>query len=186
MQVLSADTPVGYLPQPRILAYYGVFAGFGWLLQRQTDLVEEFGKRLWIPLALALAILYPLSRLVDRTIRGGPPASPAARAGALYLSALFGWSLVILFLGAFVKWGGKPRAWVAYLSDGSYWCYLVHLPVVVALQILVADLAWPGPIKYALIMTATIAACLGSYQLFVRYTFVGATLNGPRGRPVTP
>jgi peptidoglycan/LPS O-acetylase OafA/YrhL len=186
MQLLAADTPVDYVPQVRILAYYLVFAGFGWLLHRQGDLVEEFGRRLWIPLVLAGAILVPLGQLVDRTIQEGPLVSLAARTGALYLGALFGWSLVILFLGAFVRWGDKPRPWVSYLSDASYWCYLVHLPVVVALQILVAGLAWPGLIKYALIMAATLAACLGSYRLFVRYTFIGATLNGPRERPVSP
>jgi peptidoglycan/LPS O-acetylase OafA/YrhL len=90
---------------------------------------------------------------------------------------------VLLFLGAFVKWGATPRPWVSYLSDASYWCYLIHLPVVVALQILVAPLEWPGLLKYVLLMSATIAICLGTYQAFVRYTFIGATLNGPREKP---
>jgi glucans biosynthesis protein C len=72
---------------------------------------------------------------------------------------------------------------VSYLSDASYWCYLVHLPLTVALQIGVAELPWPGLLKYAIIMTGTIAACLGSYHAFVRTTFIGATLHGPRERP---
>jgi hypothetical protein len=46
----------------------------------------------------------------------------------------------------------------------------------------VADLPWPGLLKYAIVMTGTIGACLGSYQAFVRYTFIGAALNGPRKR----
>jgi surface polysaccharide O-acyltransferase-like enzyme len=32
---LSCDTPVDFVPQPRILAYYFVFVAFGWLLHRQ-------------------------------------------------------------------------------------------------------------------------------------------------------
>ena len=83
-----------------------------------------------------------------------------------------------------MKWGAKPRAWVAYLSDASYWCYLIHLPVVITFQILVAPLEWPGPLKYALLMAATLAVCLGTYQAFVRTSFIGATLNGPRVKPV--
>ena len=109
--------------------------------------------------------------------------SLAERIGMHYLGALFGWSLVLLFLGAFVRWGAKPRPWVSWLSDASYWCYLIHLPVVIAFQILVADLGWPGPLKYALLMAATFAVCLGTYQAFVRYTVLGATLNGPREKP---
>lgn len=183
METLSSDTPGDFIPVPRILVYYFVFATFGWLLHRQGDLVLEFGRRLWIPLVLALALIVPVGSLVERTVREGPLGPVALRIAALYLSALFGWSMVVLFLGAFVKWGGRPRSWVSTLSDASYWCYLVHLPIVVALQILVADLPWPGLLKYALIMTATIAVCLGSYHAFVRTTFVGRMLNGPRERP---
>lgn len=183
MVSLSADTPIDFVPQPRILLYYFVFAAFGWLLHRQGDLVPEFGRRLWWPLVLAAGALVLLKPLVEQTVARGPLESTALRMGALYLGGLFGWSMVVLFLGSFVKWGKRPRPWVSYLSDASYWCYLVHLPVTVALQILVANLPWPGPFKYAMVMAGTIAACLGSYQAFVRYTFVGAALNGPRERP---
>jgi peptidoglycan/LPS O-acetylase OafA/YrhL len=182
MLALSGDTPVDFVPQPRILAYYFVFVAFGWLLHRQPELIEEFGRRLWIPLLVAVAVIAPVGAAVEQVVHSGRPSNPALWIGRLYLSALLGWSLVILFLGAFVKWGAQPRPWVSYLSDASYWCYLVHLPIVIALQIVVADLPWPGLLKYAIVMTGTIGACLGSYQAFVRYTFIGAALNGPRKR----
>ena len=186
MQTPAADTPIYFSPEPRILAYYGIFAAFGWLLHRQAELIEEFGRRLWVPLLLALAGSVPLVMLLEQLVREGPTLSAGARIGMHYLGALFGWSLVLVFLGAFVKWGATPRPWVAWLSDASYWCYLIHLPVVVSLQILVASLEWPGPLKYALLMAATLGVCLGTYRAFVRYTFIGATLNGPREKPVTP
>lgn len=177
---LSADTPLNFVPQPRILVYYFVFTAFGWVLHRQTNLVAEFGRRLWVPLVLAIASLFLMAPLVPRTFAHEPAESWALRIAALYLGGLFGWAMVLLFLGAFVKWFDHPRPWVSYLSDASYWCYLVHLPVTLALQILVAELEWPGPLKYAIVMTGTIAACLGTYHAFVRYTIVGAALNGPR------
>jgi peptidoglycan/LPS O-acetylase OafA/YrhL len=183
MEFPSADTPVSFVPQLRIVAYYAVFVGFGWLLHRQAELVEEFGRHLWVPLLLVAGVLWPLGRLLERLVQGSAPLAPVERLTMLYLAALFGWSLVLLFLGAFVKWGAKSRAWVSYLSDASYWCYLIHLPVVIALQILVSDLGWPGPLKYALVMAATLGICLGTYQAFVRYTFLGAALNGPREKP---
>jgi peptidoglycan/LPS O-acetylase OafA/YrhL len=183
MEFPSADTPVSFVPQLRIVTYYAVFVGFGWLLQRQAELVEEFGRHLWVPLLLVAGVLWPLGRLLERLVQGGAPLAPAERLTMLYLAALFGWSLVLLFLGAFVKWGAKSRAWVSYLSDASYWCYLIHLPVVIALQILVSDLEWPGPLKYVLLMAATLGICLGTYQVFVRYTVIGAALNGPREKP---
>jgi len=186
MQVPSADTPIGFLPQPRILSYYAVFTGFGWLLHRQAGLVEQFGRSLWVPLALAAITFLPAGKMAEQIFLNGPPAALSEWLRVLYISAVFGWSLVVLFLGAFVRWGDRPRPWVAYLSDASYWCYLIHLPVIVAFQILVSDLAWPGLLKYAMLMAATIAICLGTYHAFVRYTFIGASLNGPREKPVTP
>jgi peptidoglycan/LPS O-acetylase OafA/YrhL len=184
MQTLSADTPIDLVPQLRILAYYLVFAGFGWVLHRQPDLIVQLGRGLGVPLLIAAAALYPLGKLMERVVQGGTFASPGEKAGALYLSALFGWCLVILFIGLFVKWAAQPRPWIAWLSDASYWCYIIHLPLVLAFQIVVANWTLPGPLKYALVMTATIAICLGTYQLFVRHTAIGRTLNGPRERPV--
>lgn len=183
MQTLSADTPIDLVPQLRILAYYLVFVGFGWVLHRQPALVEELGRGLWMPALLAAGAVVPLGKIVDRVIQGGGYASPMEKALGLYLSALFGWSLVVLFIGAFVKWAAQPRPWIAWLSDASYWCYIIHLPVVLAFQILVARWTLPGPLKYALVMTATVGICLGSYRLFVRHTVIGRTLNGPRERP---
>jgi glucans biosynthesis protein C len=176
---ISADTPVDFIPQPRILLYYFVFSAFGWLLHRQAELIEDFGRRLWIPAVVALAALVALGSMGEGVAIHAHLES-RSRLAVLYVSALIGWALVLLFLGSFVKWGSQPRRWVSYLSEASYWCYLVHLPIVVALQILVAELPWPGPLKYALLMTGTIAVCLGSYQAMVRDTFIGAALNGPR------
>lgn len=185
MKSLEVETPVTFVPQPRILAFYSVFFGFGWLLHRQKELVSEFGKKLWVPAMLGAAILVPLGMLVEKAVESGGATLPFwNRVGALYLSGLFGWSLVLLFIGAFIRWGEQPRPWVAYLSDASYWCYLVHLPVVVAFQILVSDLPLPGLLKYAMVMTGTIGVCLASYHTLARYTFIGATLNGKRERPV--
>ena len=70
-----------------------------------------------------------------------------------------------------------------YASDSSYWLYLWHLPLVAACQILVSG--WPINVhlKFFLILATAIAILLVVYQLAVRYTWVGAMLNGPRPRP---
>ena len=111
--------------------------------------------------------------------------STGERLESAYLLGVFSVSLVFLFVAVFVRWLHEPRAWVRWLADASYWSYLLHLPVVILLQILVMDLRWPGPLKYAIVTGVTLAACLGSYRAFVRYTFLGTALNGKRGRPAS-
>jgi peptidoglycan/LPS O-acetylase OafA/YrhL len=67
-----------------------------------------------------------------------------------------------------------------YLADASYWIYLTHLPLVLALQGVVAPLGWPWFVKFPLIVTATLAVLLLSYHYLVRPTRLGVLLNGRR------
>jgi peptidoglycan/LPS O-acetylase OafA/YrhL len=69
-----------------------------------------------------------------------------------------------------------------YAADASYWLYLVHLPIVIALQVAVSRLDWPWPVKFAAILVVVFPLLFASYQLLVRSSFVGAVLNGRRAR----
>jgi hypothetical protein len=52
-----------------------------------------------------------------------------------------------------------------------------------ALQIFVSGWDFPGPLKLLGILIATTAVLLLTYQWFVRYTWIGAVLNGRKTRP---
>ena len=184
MESLEADTPVTFVPHLRILAYYAVFFAFGWMLHRRPALIAEFPRRIVLNAVFAVPLLFALGWLLLQVSETRVLKPAGLRVGGLYLSALFGWSMILLFVGVFVRWLSEPRAWVRWLADSSYWCYLVHLPVVVFFQILVAASTWPGVVKYALVMTATLIVCVGSYRAFVRYTFLGTALGGKRERTI--
>ena len=64
-----------------------------------------------------------------------------------------------------------------YLSDASYWTYIVHLPIVFAIQYHLLDVELPWGIKFAVSVIATFGLCLLSYQAMVRTTFVGDLLG---------
>ena len=67
------------------------------------------------------------------------------------------------------------------MADASYWLYLTHLPVVLALQFVMAD--WPGPsaLKLAANLGLTLASLLALYAWAVRRHWLGEVLHGPRG-----
>jgi peptidoglycan/LPS O-acetylase OafA/YrhL len=69
-----------------------------------------------------------------------------------------------------------------YLADASYWLYLIHLPILMALQVAVSQLDWPWPIKFAGILGLALPLMLASYHLLVRFSFIGMVLNGRRLR----
>ena len=48
------------------------------------------------------------------------------------------------------------------------------------LQVALSQRDWPGLIKFAIILVVAIPPMLASYHLLVRFTFIGAVLNGRR------
>jgi len=67
-----------------------------------------------------------------------------------------------------------------YLADSSYWLYLMHVPVVFALQAMIIrwDVHWLA--KFSFILCTTSLVLLLSYHYLVRSTLIGALLNGRR------
>jgi hypothetical protein len=61
-----------------------------------------------------------------------------------------------------------------------YWRYLIHIPIVMALQVGVSALDWPWPVKFATILVIAFALIFAGYQPLVRHNFIGAALNGGR------
>ena len=83
-------------------------------------------------------------------------------------------------LGLALRFMSNFSPTLRYLADASYWLYIIHLPIVMALQVALSQLDWPGLIKFAVILLIAIPSMLASYHLMVRFTFIGAVLNGRR------
>ena len=69
-----------------------------------------------------------------------------------------------------------------YMSDASYWIYLWHFAVVMALIGLTDSWGVPPMLRFTAVCIATVAVLLVPYQLCVRYTAIGTILNGRRTR----
>lgn len=92
--------------------------------------------------------------------------------------ALIMWLLLFGTLGFFQEcFPSHSPAW-RYVADSSYWIYLIHLPLVAALQIWMAPWPWPGIIKFLLLNAIAFAICFASYHYLVRSTFIGRVING--------
>jgi hypothetical protein len=85
-------------------------------------------------------------------------------------------------MGLFLRLFRREHAAVRYVSDSSYWLYLTHDYYVMALQILLAPLALAAGVKYAIVIGTALPLLIVSYDLGVRYTFIGAVLNGRKRR----
>ncbi|MEM0963577.1 MAG: acyltransferase family protein, partial [Bacteroidota bacterium] len=174
------DTPEGFWPLPRLLAYYGSFFAFGILLFGRTDrrgrpLHDAIGRpwRILLPGAL---VLFPFALWLTFSASGAWwPAVAAAQVA-------FTWLMVFGLVGLGQHILSGERFWVRFVSDAAYWIYLAHLPLVFLAQGLVAGWPLPAGVKFTVICLGVAGVLLVTYRWGVRYTVVGRLLNGPRTR----
>jgi len=88
------------------------------------------------------------------------------------------WLFIFGFIGLFLRYGSKHSIVMRYVSDSSYWVYLLHLPLTAFLPSLILGFAIPAFLKFVLVMTGTALVCFVSYHYMVRSSFIGKFLNG--------
>ena len=161
---------------------FSIAFGFGWLMHRQTDLLDIWRRR-WVA-HLALAAGLTVSSLALAGVDPDMGASRRDSTTALYalVYAMSAWSWTAAIIGVALQFFNDESRLRRYLSDASYWVYITHLPLVFALQVLVRDLPWHWSLKFAVIVGGASAILLALYHVVVRTTFIGEVLNGSRSR----
>ena len=191
MLLPMADTPRSWIPEVHILAYYLFFFGVGWFLWFHRDCMPGLLRPWKSSLIVANLVVLPgllgiCSALLPALRAQGPEPVPDCFAPLRLLGDVLGasysWLMIVGTVGLFERYCCSDRAWVRWLSDSSYWCYIMSLIPLMGLQILLEDWAFPGILKFVLINVATMVLLLASYRYLVRYTWIGRILNGPRKR----
>jgi ABC-type multidrug transport system ATPase subunit/peptidoglycan/LPS O-acetylase OafA/YrhL len=163
---------------PAAVAFATAFA-FGWLLQRQQQLLQSFQR--WWPVHLTAAAGLTVACLwMSGFDAKFEPEQVSGIPVYLACYTVSTWAWTFGLLGAALRFCSAPNAARRYISDASYWVYLAHLPVVFFLQALVGQQPWHWAVKFPLVLVVALAFLFGTYQLLVRGTFVGVILNGRR------
>lgn len=175
----AIDDPSGFAPEGRILIAYLVFFGWGWLLWRNTDLLTMLRRFPHAPIFVMIGVVTALlGYLIWYWLRATGTHMVLGVVASAWCLALAMWLFVFGFIGIFFRVLERPVPWIRYLSDSSYWLYLVHMPVLLVFQMAAAETSWPPALKALVVLAASLATLLGSYHVLVRPTWVGAILNG--------
>jgi hypothetical protein len=159
---------------------YGVPFGLGWLLHRQIDLLLNL-RRIWT-LYLVAAIV--LSVVCIRIIGTTPVWVPALEGTerlvytAAYMTAVWCW--VFALVGAAVRFLSHESAVNRYLADASYWVYLMHMGALIFFIMLLRPFDWHWTVKLLIMVGGSLPILLLMYHYLVRFTWIGAILNGRR------
>ncbi len=174
---VSAPHPAPESPLPQFWAfgYYGPFFAFGYLLYGHDAVLDRL--RPFAPWLLAGSlVLYGVFWVLLRQHAPSAEDPSASWPIALVEAYISVWmTFACLVAGRAVL--DRGNAALRYLSDASYWIYLVHLPILFAIQYRLLDLDWPWGAKFAVSTLATFAACLLSYHALIRGRRLGTLLG---------
>ena len=155
-----------FVPEPMRLLHYAVFFYFGaWFY--------AFGQKSdrWVRLAPLCLVLSLVAFLVEMScfLQQQPiVAGSIGSVGLAISTAFFTWFFIVGCLGLGFKFFNRPIKWIRYLSDASYWVYLIHLPLVGLAQAVLFQFHLSSVLKFLIVAVAAMVFSLSSYPIFVR------------------
>ncbi|WP_432277206.1 acyltransferase family protein [Glaciecola petra] len=178
MQHWGIDTPdKSLIPVFAVSFLYGLCFALGWVLHRQAALFERLANLSWTQSIICIASVCLTLVLSQYEGQINLVNYGLIKVTYMFVYALTIWSLVRLSIGLCKTFLSKRNALMSYITDASYWIYLIHLPIVVFLQIAFAELPLPWLVKLSSICLITFLITLLSYDLLVRASFLGQLLN---------
>lgn len=160
--------PESLLPALWAIVLYGSFFALGVGLYGRLDWLAPLQRAWWPGLIVVLA----LQAVFVWRLQAGPVERLwpyAAWPTALLEAAIASWGTLLCLLAG-LRWLGQPSTALRYLAGSAYTVYLVHLPLLFALQFALMDAGLPSAAFFALSVAGTLAGCLLIYELAVRHT----------------
>ena len=179
---IGLPSPFSLAPSLIAIFAYGIAFSLGWMLHRQMNLIQELRNSWLIHFTLAVILTIVCLKIVgvepstwgESTLEGQQRIIYAI----CYMSGLWFW--VFAFIGAAIRYMSYESPVTRYISDASYWIYLMHLGTVSFFMLAIRPYDWHWSIKLAIMLTGSMAILLVTYHYLVRFTWIGAILNGRR------
>lgn len=150
-----------FLPRSSEFVYHGLFfaggvAGWSWSGGEQA-----LRRWWWAPLAMSQAI-FPWY-LREASTWSGPGDLQASTFAACY-----GWTSVLGWLGLALRLADRSGPVMRLLASRAFWLYVVHPPIVGAVQVVLYGVAVPAWVKLAAAFAVAVAVGLATCDPFLR------------------
>lgn len=183
--LLSAAAPLpapdSFFPQLWSFGFFGLFFALGYWVFSTENFIDRFKSYAFALFIMSVVLYVIFYRFIPTQITFVPPA------------LVFWKKLIVALCEAYISvwmsvaclvWGkiylNAHNRFMRFMSDSSYWIYIIHLPLIFALQYPMMDKDWSLLTKYSATMVVTLAVGVLSYVLLVRWTPIGWMLNGRR------
>lgn len=163
-----------FKPELNTFVHYSTFYFVGWFLFQSKHLLGKMVHYDWIFSILGVIVftinfLLPNNFLISESYN-------------YHLKVILNSITVSLFTfgitGLFIRYGSNYSSTMRYLSDSSYWVYLIHYPFTILIPGLIAQWPLSAMQKFLFVFIATTIISYTTYHYLVRATFIGNFLNG--------
>lgn len=175
LDVEDIDNNTFFIPEWKSWLLYLQFYIWGWLLFKSKELLNKLISFDYLFLILAIS-LFVFNVIFNNAF---------SHIQHMVVNALLKWLFLFGIMGMFMRFFSSSNKKMRYISDSSYWVYLIHLPLTGFIPGLLITLNLPTHIKFLIVLLTTSVICLFTYHYFVRSTFIGKFLNGKK-YPINP
>jgi len=167
---LNGPTPLSFAIDYKAFLFYFFFYALGWVLYKSKEVLESFLKYDKVLVLIAIILFTAVFFFyyeIDDIIKG-------------IISSFIISMFVLGITGLFVRYFSNHSKKMRYISDASYWVYLVHIPFTIIIPAWIVSWNLPGIVKFSITLVVTTIICFATYHFLVRSTFIGKFLNGRR------
>ena len=168
MGTSQVATSNSFIPDFNTFIYYFFFYLVGWVLFKSKHLLDTMMKLDWVCTILGIT-LFTVFFFMNESL---------GYEIIIILKSIIVWLFVFGITGLFIRYGSNHSAKMRYISDSSYWVYLLHLSLTAIIPSFIVD--WPihAILKFLFVLISTGIISFISYHYLVRGTFIGKFLNG--------
>ncbi|MCG7546612.1 acyltransferase family protein [Pseudoalteromonas sp. Of7M-16] len=189
-QPVPFHAPDMLYPQFWAWGFYGAFYFAGAILYNNLQVIARGVKSTLVITGIAIVSLWyyflllpaspTLTQVIEAAQQGyfAPSGVQHSLLVAMQAIAIVSWTALALILG--YNYLNKESKVSRYISESSYWVYLVHVPILLYMQLPLTNIDLPASIKFIFSVSGTLVISLVSYHYLIRGRFIGHLLNGKK------
>lgn len=177
MQRYVIETPLSLFPNLLSMIHYFLFFLLGFIFYSNKKNISELNMqfKLYLKLGIIFALFAILPQLLFSVLKFSGSFFFSFISSFITCSASY---LIVLSIWGYFKHNEfKQTKAIRYLTDSSYWIYLINMPIVAVFQLLLLTINIPVIFKFLISFSGAFIISIISYEYFVRYTFISSILS---------